>query len=224
MLQSLWNHPSSYLAGLLVCLSLIMAIGPQNLHLLRASIERRHLLATLAVTVLADVVLIAVGIGGVAALIARLPWLHTAMVLGGVAFLGMLGWGAAQRLWGRAMGWVLPRSRPAAPTPDAASHAPLSRRQAVGGALAFTWLSPHAWLDAAVLIGGAALAHGAGQAAFGAGAATGSVLWFSVLAVVGWALGPRVLRSAAFHAVLDGLVLVIMWGTAGHLAWGMVAT
>jgi L-lysine exporter family protein LysE/ArgO len=101
--------------------------------------------------------------------------------------------------------------------PDVAAARPISRRQAVGAALAFSWLNPHAWLDTAVLIGTASLAYGTpGNAVFGLGAAVGSALWFLSLGVAVFWLGRR-LGSPALWRGLDGLVAVMMWGTAAWL-------
>ena len=83
-------------------------------------------------------------------------------------------------------------------------------------ALAFSWLNPHAWLDTAVLIGSASLAYGAGAGAFGIGAATGSVVWFTALGLAAFWLGRR-LNSLHIWRALDGLVALMMWGTAGWL-------
>ena len=91
---------------------------------------------------------------------------------------------------------------------------PISRRQATLAALAFAWLNPHAWLDTAVLIGSASLAWGTpGNAAFGAGAAAGSVIWFGGLGLAVFWLGQRLGNPSIWRA-LDGLVALIMWGTA----------
>ena len=92
----------------------------------------------------------------------------------------------------------------------------MTRRQAVGAALAFSWLNPHAWLDTAVLIGSASLAYGAGAGVFGMGAAAGSVLWFAVLGLATFWLGRR-LDSLHVWRALDGMVALMMWGTAGWL-------
>ena len=87
----------------------------------------------------------------------------------------------------------------------------------MASALAFSWLNPHAWLDTAVLIGTASLAYGApGNTVFGLGAAVGSTVWFVVLGVAVFWLGRR-LGSATLWRWLDGLVAVMMWGTAVFL-------
>lgn len=88
--------------------------------------------------------------------------------------------------------------------------------------MAFAWLNPHAWLDTAVLIGSASMAWGyPDNAVFGLGAATGSVLWFVSLGLCVLWLGQR-LQSPAAWRVLDGLVALMMWGTALALAWGLL--
>jgi L-lysine exporter family protein LysE/ArgO len=92
----------------------------------------------------------------------------------------------------------------------------MTRLQAVGSALAFSWLNPHAWLDTAVLIGTASLAYGQGSHVFGLGAIAGSIVWFSLLGVAAFWLGRR-LNSLRVWRALDGLVALMMWGTAAWL-------
>ena len=108
---------------------------------------------------------------------------------------------------------------PAAPGGGAAA---VSRRQAMGAALAFSWLNPHAWLDTAVLMGTASLAYAQpDNLVFGIGAATGSLLWFSALGLAMACLG-RHLDSPAVWRALDALVALMMWGTALWLLAGLV--
>ena len=97
----------------------------------------------------------------------------------------------------------------------------MTRRQATLTALGFTWLNPHAWLDTIVLIGAASLAWSApGNIAFGIGAASGSVVWFIALALAVLWIGKR-LQSPNMWRILDGLVALMMWGTAAMLAVGL---
>ncbi|MFZ3142094.1 LysE/ArgO family amino acid transporter, partial [Polaromonas sp.] len=58
----------AFFAGLALSLSLIMAIGPQNAHVMRMGLRREHLWLTVAICVVTDVSLIAVGVGGLAQL------------------------------------------------------------------------------------------------------------------------------------------------------------
>lgn len=198
----------SFTAGMVMSLSLIMAIGPQNAHVIRTGLQRRHLWLTVLTCALADIVLIALGVAGLAQLGGLSDKLHGALIGAGALFLAVYGWRAAQRFWhGPAAAGVVAVGTAAPPT---------SRRQAVLAALAFSWLNPHAWLDTAVLIGTASLAWGAQQPVFGLGAATGSVLWFVLLGGAAFWLGRR-LNSLRVWRALDGLVALMMWGTAAAL-------
>jgi L-lysine exporter family protein LysE/ArgO len=139
-----------------------------------------------------------------------------ALIGAGVLFLGVYGWQAFQR-------FLKPQAAAPLATANTAGQpapAPLSQRQAILSALAFSWLNPHAWLDTAVLIGTASLAYGPGSKAFGLGAATGSVVWFLVLGAAAFWLGRR-LNSLHIWRVLDGVVALMMWGTAAWLVAGL---
>jgi L-lysine exporter family protein LysE/ArgO len=208
----------TFTAGLVLSLSLIMAIGPQNAHVLRMGLQRQHLWLTVAVCALADIALIAIGVLGLAQLGGLSDKLHGAIVGAGVLFLSVYGWQAFQRFRAPvAAPLSQPGPLPATPSTAHAAHAaPVTRRQAVLSALAFSWLNPHAWLDTAVLIGSASLAYGAGGTAFGLGAATGSLVWFLVLGCAAFWLGRR-LNSLRLWRALDGLVALMMWGTAAWL-------
>lgn len=197
----------TFTAGMVLSMSLIMAIGPQNAHVLRMGLQRQHLWLTVLTCALADVVLIGLGVLGLAQLGGLSDKLLGALIGAGVLFLGVYGWQAFQR-------FRRPRATPFNAEGTAAEQ--VSPRQAVFSALAFSFLNPHAWLDTAVLIGTASLAYGQGSAVFGLGAATGSLVWFITLGAAAFWLGRR-LNSLHVWRVLDGLVALMMWGTAGWL-------
>jgi L-lysine exporter family protein LysE/ArgO len=201
----------TFSAGMVLSLSLIMAIGPQNAHVLRMGLTRQHLWLTIAVCVVSDVVLIGLGVLGLAQFGALSDKLLGAMIGAGALFLFIYGWQAFQRFL-----------RPAAPAalPGTVPGRPMTRRQAVLSALAFTWLNPHAWIDTAVLIGTASLAYGADNTVFGLGAAAGSMVWFLALGVATFWLGRR-LDSLQVWRMLDGLVALMMTGTAAWLVSGL---
>jgi len=207
----------TFTAGMVLSLSLIMAIGPQNAHVLRMGLQRQHLALTVAVCALGDVVLIGLGVLGLAQLGGLSDKLQGALIGAGVLFLGVYGWQAFQRF--RRPVQALPVTSPAvADAAQATMNVPasLTRRQAVLSALAFSWLNPHAWLDTAVLIGTASLAYGQGSTVFGLGAAAGSLVWFVLLGGAAFWLGRR-LNSLKVWRALDGMVALMMWGTAAAL-------
>ncbi|MDM7457603.1 MAG: LysE family transporter [Tepidimonas sp.] len=203
-----------FTAGLVMSLSLIMAIGPQNAHVIRTGLQRQHLWLTVLTCALADIVLIALGVAGLAQLGGLSDKVHGALIGAGVLFLLVYGWQAARRFWQPPT--AVPVADRAAASVQSGVPAPLTRRQAVLQALAFSWLNPHAWLDTAVLIGTASLAWGPQQPVFGLGAAAGSVLWFVLLGGAAFWLGRR-LNSLHVWRALDGLVALLMWGTAAAL-------
>ena len=194
----------AFLTGMVLSLSLIMAIGPQNAHVIRMGLLRQHLWLTVALCVLTDVALIALGVMGLAQLGGLSDKLLGAMTGAGALVLVVYGAQAMRR-------FVQPAPLAADGTPAAET---IPRRKAIGLALALSWLNPHAWLDTAVVIGTASLAYAQpDNAVFGLGAITGSLLWFTSLGVALWCVGRR-LNSPAVWRAMDLLVALMMWGTA----------
>ena len=197
------------LAGLGFGLSLIIAIGAQNAFVLRQGLRREHVPVVVAVCALSDVVLIAVGVGGLGSLIEAAPWLLDTMRIGGAAFLLTYGLLAARRAW-----------RPSTIDADPAGK-PTSLRVAVTTCLALTWLNPHVYLDTVILLGSVAGTHGDDRWWFGLGAAVGSILWFSALGFGARLLRPLFARPAAWR-VLDALIAAVMLAIAASLIRGLV--
>ena len=205
-----------FFAGMILSLSLIMAIGPQNAHVMRMGLLRQHVWLTISVCVLTDIVLIGLGVAGLAQLGGLSDHLLGAITGAGALVLLLYGAQAMRR-------FLRPSRSPVAVAGlQNTSDAPMSRRQAVGLALALSWLNPHAWLDTAVLIGTASLAYATpAKAVFGLGAAVGSALWFVALGGAMWCLGQR-LNSPQLWRAMDALVALMMWGTSLWLIAGLL--
>src|SRR5260370_36030163 len=77
------NVSSSWLAGFTVCLSLIVSIGAQNLYVLRQAVQGQHVRACVAWCVVSDVVLIGLGVAGIARLLGANPHPARSLSLGG---------------------------------------------------------------------------------------------------------------------------------------------
>ena len=88
---------SSILAGLGLGLSLIIAIGAQNLFVLRQGIRREHVFTVAAICALSDLALILVGVSGIGAVLQAMPWLVDVIRWAGAAFLVGYGLLAARR-------------------------------------------------------------------------------------------------------------------------------
>ncbi|MFF6814430.1 LysE/ArgO family amino acid transporter [Streptomyces sp. NPDC012403] len=185
-------------AGFGTGLSLIVAIGAQNAFVLRQGVRRDAVLAVVGICALSDAALIALGVGGVGAVVVAWPGALTAVGWIGGAFL--LGYGAlaARRVF-----------RPAATGLETEGEAASSRRRAVLTCLAMTWLNPHVYLDTVFLLGSVAADHGPLRWTFGLGAVLASVCWFAALGFGARLLSRFLARPTAWR-VLDGLVAATM--------------
>ncbi|WP_427917754.1 LysE/ArgO family amino acid transporter [Streptomyces sp. cg40] len=200
------NALSAAAAGFGTGLSLIVAIGAQNAFVLRQGIRREAVLAVVGICALSDALLIALGVGGVGAVVVAWPGALRAVGLIGGAFLLVYGVLAARRMF-----------RPAAL--HAEGEATGSRRRAVLTCLAMTWLNPHVYLDTVFLLGSIAADRGPLRWTFGLGAVCASVCWFTALGF-GARLLSRFLAKPSAWRVLDGLVAATMIGLGATLVGG----
>ena len=110
----------SYVNGLGLGASLIMAIGAQNAHVLRMGIKRQHVALTVAACIMIDVILIALGVAGAGAMIQDSPFLLAAARWGGAAFLlwyGLRSWRSMLTPKSLAVDVSAPRSNHCEPVP-----------------------------------------------------------------------------------------------------------
>lgn len=214
---------TALLAGLGLGLSLIVAIGAQNLFVLRQGMRREHAAIVAAVCAVSDAALIVLGVSGVGLAVQTVPWLLVAVRWAGCAFLVGYGLLAARRAW-RPNGAVLAAG---APDADAATPGSGSSRLATRTALlptvmtclALTWLNPHVYLDTVFLLGGVASTHGDARWWFAAGAVAASCVWFSALAFGARYLG-RLLATARAWRILDAAIAVVMIALGVSLVLG----
>lgn len=220
------------LAGFGLGLSLIVAIGAQNLFVLRQGIRREHVVAVATVCAVSDAILIVVGVSGLGAILEAAPWAIDVVRWAGALFI--LGYAllAARRAW-RPSGAALsvsetetdaapaaapdPRTRTPASAPASAMLVASSRlAPVIATCLALTWLNPHVYLDTVFLLGSVAATHGDARWVFAAGAVTASALWFFSLALGARHLG-RFLATARAWRILDGVIAVVMFALAVSL-------
>ena len=198
---------SSAATGLGAGLALIIAIGAQNAFVLRQGLRGEHVGLVVVVCMLSDAVLIAAGIFGIGAVLKAVPAVVVVIRMAGAAFLLAYGLLAAKRA-------VRPGTLTAA-----GQQGSLGRKAVLATVLALTWLNPHVYLDTVLLLGTLANQHGALRWWFGAGAALGSVLWFSALGFGAGLLRPVFAKRGAWR-VLDGVIAVVMVLLAARMAFG----
>lgn len=206
------------LAGLGLGLSLIVAIGAQNVFLLRQGIRREHVLAVVTICAVSDALLIVAGVAGLGLIVTAAPWLVTVARWAGAAFLLAYGLLAARRAWRGTEGALEVEGDDAPVSASAGSTrtatATLTRTSAalapvVLTTLALTWLNPHVYLDTVLMLGSIAATHGEERWLFAGGAIAASILWFTALGFGARHLG-RWLRTPRSWRILDALIAVVM--------------
>ena len=198
---------ASFITGLALSLSLIVAIGAQNAFVLRQGIRQQHVLAVVLTCALSDAVLMSAGVAGFGALAEAAPWLKPVMTWGGAAFLFIYG---AMSFYSAFTGNSALRAE---------GNGEIGLWATVGVCLALTWGNPHVYLDTLVLLGSIAASHDGSRVAFGAGAISASFAFFFTLGYGARLLAPFFERPAAWR-ILDIGVGILMWTIAAMLILG----
>ena len=203
-MPSMLADPSAlavFAQGLTLSFGLIVAIGAQNAFVLRQGLRREHVGSVVLFCALADAVLIAAGVLGMAQALGERPALARALALVGAAFLATYGWLA------------LRRARQAHGLVPTAGGTTLARGAAVAQAAAFTLLNPHVYLDTVLLVGSiGAQQPPALRGWFIAGASGASVAWFMLLGFGARWLAPWFARPRAWQLLerLIGATMLVL--------------
>ncbi|WP_295010356.1 LysE/ArgO family amino acid transporter [uncultured Microbacterium sp.] len=207
------------LAGLGLMFSLIIAVGAQNVFVLRQGLRREHVLPVVVICAASDAALVLAGTAGLGYLVTSMPWLVVLARWAGGISLVIYGVLAARRAWrsgGEALAADPGGTDAEAGFPSAADgsgNVATRTRPALApvilATLAFTWLNPNVYLDTVLLIGSIAATHGEGRWLFAAGAIVASVIWFFGLGFGARHLG-RWLRTPRAWRILDTVIAVIL--------------
>ncbi len=193
-----------FLQGLGTGAGLIIAIGAQNAFVLTQGLARNHHLTVVLICALSDALLIAAGLAGMGAVLQADTALLSWATWLGALFLFWYGLRSFRSALGS--GGLEPGQR-----------AGLGFWATVAATLAVTYLNPHVYLDTVLLLGSiGGRSPLPERVAFGAGAATASLLWFLALGL-GAPLFLPLFRHPRSWAVLDILVGLTMWGVAASL-------
>lgn len=191
-------------AGFLLGISLIVAIGPQNALIIRQGIKREAMVLVIAICMLSDIFLIFGGTAGVGAIIEKAPLVLVILKWVGATYLAWFGFSCFKdAIKPKHNGLTInndtglpPTTKPVHTTQSSNSTVktkilpttqvpPAPVRPWVKpalAALAFTWLNPGTYIDTLIMLGGIANQHGeSGRWVFAAGAFAASMTWFPVL-------------------------------------------
>lgn len=188
----------SALAGMALGLSLIVAIGAQNIFVLQQGLRREHVGLVAGICSVSDFVLISAGVGGLGSMIQSAPLVvQVAQWAGAAVVLTYGGFAAVRALRGQRL--VMGRHTMTNRTVGAAAATTLT----------LTWLNPHVYLDTVVLVGGLAATHGDDRWWFGLGACLASTAWFIALGYGARYLAPLLEKPGAWR-VLDSVIALTM--------------
>jgi L-lysine exporter family protein LysE/ArgO len=189
---------SAFTTGFVLSATLIIAIGAQNAFVLRQGIRKEHIAPIVAFCAIADLVLIGVGVAGLAGILGDSPTLVALLTIAGSGFLVWYGVRALRRA-------LLPQSLRAA-----TGNEPLSLANAMAQAAGFTLLNPHVYLDTVLLMGSIGTRQPPDMRIwFVGGAACASGVWFTTLGFGARLLAPIFARPRAWQ-VLDTVVGLTM--------------
>ncbi|KAA0892976.1 LysE/ArgO family amino acid transporter [Pusillimonas sp. ANT_WB101] len=205
---SLVSYPplfSAWASGVATGMGLFAVVGAQSAFILRQGLMRAHLISVILICALIDSVFIFASVWGLQAVTAWLPGLSEFMLWFGVSFLLWYAFQSARRAVTHTSGLV------------AARQAVPSRRGALLGAVGFSLLNPHFWLDMMV-VGSLADRFEEARIGFAIGALTASIVWLAILGAGSRLFAPLFSNPRAWR-ILDGIIAVIMTGLALGLAY-----
>ncbi|CAM2837463.1 LysE/ArgO family amino acid transporter [Acinetobacter celticus] len=194
---------STYLQGLMIGLSLIVAIGAQNTFVLKQGLKKQNIFWVCFVCALSDSVLTTLGIAGFSSILHHYPSIIQFAKWGGALFLIWYGYQhAVQALKSQQ-------------TMQMSSGNESNLIQSILMCLALTWLNPHVYLDTVIFMGSIStqFEH---TVYFALGAVSASWLFFFALGYGARVLIP-IFESPKAWRVLDAIIAFIMWGIASSL-------
>ena len=195
----------SFLTGLLLGGSLIIAIGSQNAYVLKQGLIRSHIFIICLICALSDALLITIGTTGIGTIIEKHPdWLKAITWFGAIYLFifGIMSFRAAL----------------SNQTLDAAStNTSQNIKIILSTVLALTFLNPHVYLDTVLLIGSIASPYANNERFyFTLGAISASFIWFFSLGYGARLLIPLFKKPSAWK-FLNNLIGIIMWWIAYSL-------
>ncbi|EPA2436173.1 LysE/ArgO family amino acid transporter [Campylobacter upsaliensis] len=153
--------------GFLLSLSLIVAIGAQNVFILRQALTNHYIFIVCLLCFLCDVILICVGIFGVGEIFAKNQILALILALCGVCFALYYAFLSLRAVFANSIKLQLAKENPP----------PL--KKVIISTLLVTLANPHVYLDTVFLVGSAALNFSFDEKIlFALGALSASFLWF----------------------------------------------
>ena len=194
----------SALEGFALSIGLILALGPQNVFVMRQGLMRSHVFAVCLACSLFDAALITAGVLGVGSILAGIQEAEFTIAIGASMFL--ISYGLLR---------IKSAINPVGMSTEGEGESELA--PTIAAAAAFTFLNPHVYVDTLLLIGGASSRYvGDERLAFGIGAATASFVFFFFLGYGARSLS-EVLNKPEAWRYIDLSIAAIMFIIAGGI-------
>ena len=194
----------AFISGFLISISLILALGPQNVFVMRQGLLRSHVFAACLVCSISDALLIGAGVLGVGLFLSEMEELAIWMSIGASIFLILYG-------CLRVKSALNPKGL------EVSDDESQDLWPTILAGLAFTYLNPHVYVDTLLLIGGASSNYaGDEKFMFGIGAATASFVFFFSLGYGAKRLSP-ILNNPESWKIIDLFIAGVMFTVAGIL-------
>ena len=199
---------SAFFTGFFLGLSLIVAIGAQNVFVLRQGILRQHVLYIALFCSIADSLLIVLGIAGISYFFEDFIIEYSEVIFGIASF------------WLFMYGVLRLRSALRSNSTITSSNQESSNLKNVISIITIlTFANPHVYLDTMILIGSISQQFlGLNRIYFAFGACSASFVWFFGIAYGANLLTP-VMQKPGHWRVLDSLIAIIMFVIAINLLY-----
>ncbi|WP_301006732.1 LysE family transporter [Helicobacter sp. UBA3407] len=194
---------SIFFKGFFLSLSLLVAIGAQNVFIIKQGISKNHIFVVSGICFFCDVVLMGFGIFGIGEFLAKNRILNLLIASVGILFVLYYGF------------FSLKSAFFAESHPKFLQSNSLSLKKTILLTLAVTLLNPHVYLDTVFVIGATALMFNFDEKIiFACGAFTASFLWFFGLGYGALKLSQILIQITK---IIDILIAIIMFFIAFSL-------
>lgn len=194
----------SYLQGMMVGFSLIIAIGAQNAFILKQGLKKQYVFWLCVICAVSDSILILLGVLGFSKVVQTNPEYVEWAKYFGAAFLLLYGTQHFIQVFKTSKGLET----------DEKSESHFWKMVLV--CLALTWLNPHVYLDTVVLVGSISTKFESTALYFAFGAIMASWIFFFSLGFGARYLKP-LFQSVRAWKVLDFSIAMVMWSIAVSL-------
>ena len=189
----------SLFTGLLLGFSLIIAIGPQNIFVLRQGLLKKNVFLVASFCSISDILLIFIGIGGISLIFENIIKSYSDFLFG-ISALWLLGYGML-----RLFSSLKNESKLKIDTEENGSALSILFTLFI-----ITFANPHVYLDTVILIGSVSQQFSGNEKyLFGMGSSIASIIFFFSLAYGAKLIVP-VMENSSSWRILDFFIGVIM--------------